>query len=99
MWGLDGGWKETDKIHSRFFKTKLGVPRFSANSVTELELGRDSSRGKLLRTIATFWLSLLRKDSREIVRTCYVWQLNNLKVESWTKKLKEELEEIRLTYI
>jgi hypothetical protein len=70
MWGLDGGWKEIDKIRSRFCKTKLGVPRFSANSVTELELGRDSSRGKILSTIATFWLSLLGMDSLEIVRTC-----------------------------
>jgi hypothetical protein len=46
MWGLDGGWKETDKIHSRFCKIILGVLRFAANSMAEQELGRDSRRGK-----------------------------------------------------
>jgi hypothetical protein len=45
MWGLDGGWEEIDKIHSRFCKIILGVPRFVANNVAELELGRDSRRG------------------------------------------------------
>jgi hypothetical protein len=30
---------------------------------------------------------------------CYEWQLNNLKVEDWAKKLKEELEKVGLQYI
>lgn len=30
---------------------------------------------------------------------CYEWQINNLKVESGAKKLKEELERIELAYI
>jgi hypothetical protein len=42
MWGLDGGWDETDQIHSRFCQIILGVARFAANSVAELELaGRE----------------------------------------------------------
>jgi hypothetical protein len=32
IWGLDGGWKGTDKTHSRFCKIIIGVPRFSANN-------------------------------------------------------------------
>jgi hypothetical protein len=42
MWGLGGGWKEIDKIHSRFCKTILGVPRFAADSVSEQEIDRNS---------------------------------------------------------
>jgi uncharacterized protein (DUF736 family) len=51
---LGGGWKETGKIRSRFFKIILEVPRFSANNVAELELGRESRRGKFRSTIAKY---------------------------------------------
>jgi hypothetical protein len=66
MWALHGGWKEIDKIHSRFCKIILGVPRSAANNVAELELGRDSRRGKVLSTIAKYWLRSSRMDSPEI---------------------------------
>jgi hypothetical protein len=26
MWGLEGGWKQIDNIHSRFCKVTLGMP-------------------------------------------------------------------------
>jgi hypothetical protein len=77
MWGLEGGWKEVDKIHIRFCKIILGMPRSAANNVAELELGRDSRRGNVLSTIVKYWLRLLRMDSLEIVRACYDWQINN----------------------
>jgi hypothetical protein len=67
--------------------------------VAELELGRDSRRGKVLSTVAKYGLRLLRMDSLEIVRACYEWQINNLNVDGWAKKLKKELEEISLAYI
>jgi hypothetical protein len=63
MWGLDGGWKEIDKIYSRFCKIILGIPRSAANNMAELELGRDSRRGKVLSTIVKYWLHLLGIDS------------------------------------
>jgi hypothetical protein len=56
MWGLNGGWKETDKIRSKFGKIILGAPRFAANDVIELQLGMDSRRGKFLSTNSKFWL-------------------------------------------
>jgi hypothetical protein len=31
-------------------------------------------------------------DSLETVRACYEWQIKNLKVDGWAKKLEEELE-------
>jgi hypothetical protein len=30
-------------------------------------------------------------DSSELVKMCYEWQLNNLKVDGWAKRLKDEL--------
>jgi hypothetical protein len=56
MWGLDGGQKEIDKIHSRVCKITVGVPIFAANNVAELELGRDTTRVKVLSTTAKHWL-------------------------------------------
>jgi hypothetical protein len=69
----------------------LGVPRFEASNLAELELGRDSRRGNVLSSIEKYWLRLLRMNYLEIIRTCYEWQINNLKVNGWAKKLKEEL--------
>jgi hypothetical protein len=86
-----------DKIHSRFCKTILGMPRSAANNVAELELERDSKRGKVLSMIAKYWLRLLRMDSLEVVRACYKWQINNLQVDGWATKLKEELEKNRFS--
>jgi hypothetical protein len=97
--GLEGGWNEIDKICSRFCKIILGMPRSVANNLAELELGRDSRRGKVLRTIVKYWLRLLRMDSLEIVRACYDWQINNLKADGWARKLNEELGKIGLAYI
>jgi hypothetical protein len=88
MRGLDEGLKEIDKIHSRFCRIILGVPRFAANNVAELELCRDSTRGKVMSTISKYWLSLLHMDSLEIVRRCYEWQINNLTVECWEEQIR-----------
>jgi hypothetical protein len=48
LWGLDEAWKEVDRIHGRFCKKILGLPRCVANGMTEMELGRDSRRGKAM---------------------------------------------------
>jgi hypothetical protein len=57
MWGLEGGWKQIDNIHSRFCKVTLGMPRSAANNVAELELGRVTRRGKVLNSITKYWLA------------------------------------------
>jgi hypothetical protein len=79
MWGLEGGWKQIDKIHSRFCKVTLGMPRSAANNAVELELGSVSRRGKVFNRITKDWLRLLGMDSSELVKMCYEWQMNNLK--------------------
>jgi hypothetical protein len=38
-------------------------------------------------------------DSSETVKMCYEWQMNNLKVDGWANKLKEELEKMGLACI
>jgi hypothetical protein len=58
MWGLEGGWKEIDNIHSRFCKIIIAMPSSGANNMAQLELGRDR-RGKVLSMIAKYWLRLL----------------------------------------
>jgi hypothetical protein len=46
--GIHETWKEMDVIHTRFCKKILGVPRFTANSFADLELGKDNSRGSIM---------------------------------------------------
>jgi hypothetical protein len=38
-------------------------------------------------------------DYSELVKMCYEWQMNNLKVDGWAKELKEELEKMALAYV
>jgi hypothetical protein len=37
MWGLEKEWKEIDKIHGRFCKNLLQVPKSTAKGVAKLE--------------------------------------------------------------
>jgi hypothetical protein len=53
--GVEEGWKEIDKIHERMYKKNLGIPRFAANGVAELELGIDSRRGKVMSILVKYW--------------------------------------------
>jgi hypothetical protein len=45
---LTRGGRRLIVIHGRLCKKILGIPRFAVNGVAELELGRDSRRGKVL---------------------------------------------------
>jgi hypothetical protein len=75
------------------------MPRSAANNAAELELGRVSRSGKVLNRITKSWVRLLGMDSSELVKMCYEWQMKNLKVDGWAKKLKVELEKMGLAYI
>jgi hypothetical protein len=46
VWGLNEALKEADKVHSRFCKKLIGIPNCAANGFAEMELGRESRRGK-----------------------------------------------------
>jgi hypothetical protein len=63
LWGVYDAWKEIDKIHGRFYKKILGVPRCAANGAAEIELGRDSRRGKTISVILKYWQRILCMDN------------------------------------
>jgi hypothetical protein len=42
---------------------------------------------------------LTKTNKEELARGCYEWQKRKLKSESWTRKLREELDKIGLGYI
>jgi hypothetical protein len=99
LWGVYDAWKEIDKIHGRFCKKVLGVPRCAANEAAEIELVRDSRTGKTMRLTLKYWQRILRMDNQESVKKCYDWQKDNIKSDSWAKIVKEELEKIDLASI
>jgi hypothetical protein len=80
-------------------KKIVGIPRFAANGVAEVELGRDNTRGKVLRLAVKYWLRTLQMDKEKLVRVCFEWQVNNFEFESWASKLSEQLSKIGLGYI
>jgi hypothetical protein len=82
IWGLDAGLKEIDIIHGRLCKKILGIPRFAANGIAEMELGKDSRRSKVLCLAVKYWLRTLQMDKEELVRVCYDWQVNNFEFDS-----------------
>jgi hypothetical protein len=99
LWGVYDAWKEIDKIHGRFCKKILGVPRCAANGAAEIELGRDNRRGKTMSLTLKYWQRILRMDNQELVKKSRDWQIDNIKSDSWAKRVKEELEKIGLTSV
>jgi hypothetical protein len=91
LWGLDEAWKEVDRIHRQLCKKTLGLPRCAVNGMAEMELGRDSKRGKVMWLAVKYWQRMMHMDIQDLVRQCYEWQKGNMRFESWAKKMKEEL--------
>jgi hypothetical protein len=84
--GLDEAWKEVDRIHGRFCKKTVGLTRRSAaNGMTEMELGRDSRRGKAMWVAVKYWQRIIQMVIQDPVRQCYEWKKGNTRFESWTK--------------
>jgi hypothetical protein len=90
--GVYDAWKGVDKIHGRFCKKIFGVPRCATNGAAEIELGRDSRRGKTMSLTLKYWKRILCMDNQDLVKKCYDWQKDNIKSDSWAKRVKEELE-------
>jgi hypothetical protein len=65
LWGVYDAWKEIDKIHGRFCKKILEVTRCAANGAAEIELVRDSRRGKTMR------------QHRNTGKEFYVWPIKS----------------------
>jgi hypothetical protein len=43
--------------------------------VAELELGRNSRRGKVLFTTLKYWIRIVHMDMQDLIRECYEWQI------------------------
>jgi hypothetical protein len=65
------GRKLTDRIHGRFCKEILALPRCAANVMAEMELGRDSRRGKAMWVAVKYWQRIMHMDIQDPVRQCY----------------------------
>jgi hypothetical protein len=74
MWGLEGGWKEKDKIQFIFCKKILQVPRSAANVVAELDMGRDSRKSKVAMKC---WLRVYQIVKQDLVRECCECQIHD----------------------
>jgi hypothetical protein len=77
----------------------MASPRCAENGAAEIELGRDSKRGKTMSLTLKYWQRILCMDNQELVKKCYDWQKDNIKSDSWAKRVKEELENIGLASV
>jgi hypothetical protein len=80
--------KKLIKTQGRFAKKLIQVPRSAVNGEMELELGRNSRRGEVLCATVKYWIRIVHMGTQYLVRECNEWQINNLKLESWARKLK-----------
>jgi len=55
MWGLSETWKELDNFHSRMWKKLMGILNCTASGCGEMELGRESKRGKCIGQTVIYW--------------------------------------------
>jgi len=67
MYGIEVGrlskaWKELGKIHRRFCEKLMGIPNCTMNGLAEMELGRESRRGKCIGQILKYWFQIIYSD-------------------------------------
>jgi hypothetical protein len=62
VWGLNGAWKEVDKVHSIFCKKRYA--KLCSKWIAEMELGRESRRSKCLGRILKYWYSVMFLETR-----------------------------------
>jgi hypothetical protein len=64
VWGLIEAWKDVDRLYSRFCKKLMGILNCAANGFPEMELGRESRRGKCIGQIIKYccWIMCLEID-------------------------------------
>jgi hypothetical protein len=90
IWGLEGGWKEIEKVHEVFCKRIFGVPSTAANGAYVRELGRTNRKEKVVERIVKYWTRLWEMDETSLLREALEQQTIK-KGENWLKKLEQEL--------
>jgi hypothetical protein len=64
---LGEAWKEVDNVHRRFRNELMGVPNCAVNGFVEIELGRESRRGK---STAKYWCHIMCLDEQDSIKQC-----------------------------
>jgi hypothetical protein len=77
VWGLNGAWKEVDKVYSRFCSKIIGIPNCAVNGFTETEPGRESRRCKCLGQVLKYWYCVICLEMEEPIKQCYEWKKCN----------------------
>jgi IS1 family transposase len=55
IWGLEGGWKEIEKVHEMFCKRIFGLPNTTVNGACVRELGRTNRKERVVERIVKYW--------------------------------------------
>jgi hypothetical protein len=85
IWGVKGGWKETEKDHEMFCKRIFGIPRTAVNGACVRKLGRINGREKVLEKIIKYWKRLWEMEETSLLSEA-LKQQNTEKGENWLKR-------------
>jgi hypothetical protein len=88
--GLEGGWKETEKVHKMLCKRICGVPSTAANGPCVRELGRTNRKEKVVEQIEENWKRLWDMDETSLLREALKQQTIQ-EGKNWLNKLEREL--------
>lgn len=98
IWGLNGAWKEVDKVHSRFCK-KIIDKRNCSKRIYRYGTQQGEWERQVLGQILKYWYIVMCLETEEPIKQCSEQQKCNMGVKSWTIELKEELHIIRLAFV
>jgi hypothetical protein len=68
IWGLEGGWKEIEKVHEMFCKRISVVPSTAANGACVTELERTNRKEKVVERIVKYLKRLWDMDGTSLLR-------------------------------
>jgi hypothetical protein len=86
-------------IQDKFCKKVLRIPRNAAKGAVEIEVARDTRRGKILCAEIEHWIRVKPSAEVESTRQDYDWQVGQPRVECRDRRLREELDTIGFGYI
>ena len=72
--GLKWEGRVTGKERDEFCKELMGLPNCTANIIAEMELSRDSGKGKVMGLTVQRWQRTVRVCEEEPVKQGFEWQ-------------------------
>jgi hypothetical protein len=86
-------------IQGKFSKKVLRIPRNAAKGAPEMEVARDSRRGKILCAEIECWIMVKQSAEVESMSQGYDWQVGQPRVECWDRRVRKELDTVGCDYI